>query len=178
MTLRIKKRFFVWYILNETGTVVAKIKNKKLLSPEKNVTDRNENVIFTTDIVNLPAKENNFNSTETRKYVIYHKNQPVATATFASTEDLKMTKEISFALRPPRVNEMNVETPYGVWNIKRQLDNSLIISNENEVLGTITAFFSFKKQYLDVNRKYEPAFLAGIYTLTDYMMHEDDLLIV
>ena|SRR5659263_179421 len=87
-----------------------------------------------------------------------------------------MTKEISFALRHPRVNEMNVETPYGVWNIKRQLDNSLIISNENEVLGTITAFFTFKKQSLNVNRRYEPAFLAGLYTITDYMIHEDDLL--
>jgi len=35
MILRIKKRFFVWYILNETGAVVAKINNKKLLSPKK-----------------------------------------------------------------------------------------------------------------------------------------------
>ena len=56
--------------------------------------------------------------------------------------------------------------------------NALIITHDGVQLGSVTPFFSFKPVYLEYNGKYEAVFWAAIYMLIEYMMHEDDLIVV
>lgn len=178
MKLRIKKGLFSWRIIDDSGAIVASISKKKLLSSSKKIEDSQGNTIFTTSIVNLPAEKKDWNCAEARRYIIYKDREPVATAKFAYARKPERTILQAFMLRPPQVDRMNVETPYGLWVIKRQKNNSLTITEKDEVIGTVTPFFSMKPKYLNHNGKYEATFLAGIYMLIEYMMQEDDLITV
>jgi hypothetical protein len=73
---------------------------------------------------------------------------------------------------------MNVDTPYGVLFVKRERNNSVTIMQNDEILATVTPFFSFKKMYITHNEKFDDTFFTAIYMLIEYMMHEDDLIIV
>mgnify|MGYP000853803648 FL=1 len=176
MKLRIRKGIFSWSLVNENGTTVAKISNQKLMGAAKKISDAKGKVIFTTDIVNLPVKKKDWNYADTRKYIIYKDGEPVAIANLSLDENPERTK--AFILRPPQVGKMNVETPYGIWIIQRQKNNSLTITHDEVQLASVTPFFIFKPIYLEFTEKYEISFWAGIYMLIEYMMHEDDLIVV
>lgn len=178
MKLRIKKRICSWSLVNESGTAVAKISNQKLIGAAKKISDANGKVIFTTDIVNLPPEKESWNYADSKKYIIYKDAKPVVTANLSFAKSPERTKAQTFLLRPPQVDRMDVETPYGIWIIQRQKNNSLTIMHDGVQLGSVTPFFAFKPIYLNCNEKYEDTFLAGIYMLVEYMMHEDDLIIV
>ncbi|MDU2673008.1 MAG: hypothetical protein E7C49_13445 [Clostridium sp.] len=178
MKLKFNKTLFGWSITDEQGTIVAKIKNKELLGPAKNIIDKDGNIVFTTDIINLPSKNEDWNCANSIKYIIYQKEDEIATATFSYAKTPERTTLQKFALRPPQIDIMEVETPYGLLKIKRQKDNSILIYKDEKNLGMVTSFFSFKAKYLEFIEEYEPTFLASLYMLIDYMMHEDDLIIV
>ncbi len=178
MKLRIRKGLFSWYLVDEKGLAVAGITNQKLFGAEKKISDGKGNIIFTTDIVKLPAQKAVWRYADSRKYVIYKDAKPVATATLSFAKKPERTKTQVFMLRLPRVEKMEVETPYGVWVIQRQKNNSLTIVHDGEPLGSVTPFFTFKPIYLECTEKYEITFWAGIYMLIEYMMHEDDLIVV
>lgn len=178
MKLRIKKLLFTWYVLDKNNIVVAKIKSKKIFTPSKNILNSDDNIIFTTNIVNTPSSKDDWNYASSRKYVVYEKDQPIATATFSYAKSSSKNKIQSLFLIPPQIDEMNIETPFGPWHIKRQKDNSILINNDKITLGTVTSFFSFKRKEIECLDGYDPAFLAGIYMLIEYMMHEDDLIVV
>ena len=80
MKLRIRKGLFSWKLLDEGGTVVAKISNQKFIGAAKKISDTSGNIIFTTDIVNLPKQTEDWNCADSRKYMIYKNLQAVATA--------------------------------------------------------------------------------------------------
>lgn len=80
MKLRIRKGLFSWQLIDESGTTVAKICMKKILGASKIICDEKGNLIYTTDIVNLPAKTEVWNYADTKKYVIYKNKKPIAIA--------------------------------------------------------------------------------------------------
>lgn len=178
MRLKFNKTLLGWSILDDEMHTVAKIKNKKLLSSAKNIIDKDGNIVFTTDIINLPSKNEDWNYADSRKYIIYQKENEIATATFSYAKNPERTTLQKLTLRPPQINMMEVETPYGLLHIKRQKDNSISINQGDKNLGIVTSFFSFKAKYLEFIEEYEPTFLASLYMLIDYMMHEDDLIII
>ena len=178
MKLRIRKGLFSWKLKDENGATVAKISNNKFIGPAKKVIDAKGNTIFTTDIVNLPKQTENWNCADSRKYMIYKNAQSVATANLSFATNPERTKTQSFTLRPPQVDKMEVESPYGIWIIQRQKNNGLTITLDDTAIGNISPFFSFKPIFLEFSEKYEIAFWAGIYMLVEYMMHEDDLIVV
>lgn len=178
MKLLIKKGLLAWKIIDESGAIVAKISNKKFFGASKKITDVKGNTVFTTDIVNLPANTESWNCTESRRYIVYRDEQIVATATFTYSKNPERTKTQAFTLRPPQVDNMDIDTPYGEWKIQRQKNNGIVIIQDEKTIGTITPFFSFKRMYLEHNGKYEATFWAGIYMLIEYMMHEDELIVV
>lgn len=73
---------------------------------------------------------------------------------------------------------MLLETPYGVWRAKRQKDNGIIFYQNEQRMGEISPFFRLKPHIIEFDEKYNITFFAGLYVLTEYMMHEDDLIIV
>lgn len=178
MKLRIRKSLFSWKLKDENGAVVAKICNKKFFGAAKRIIDTNGNTIFTTDIVNLPKQTEGWNCANSRKYMIYKDAQPVATANLFFATNPERTKTQSFTLRPPQVDKMEVESPYGIWIIQRQKNNGLTITHDDTPIGNISPFFSFKPIFLEFTEKYEITFWASIYMLVEYMMHEDDLIVV
>lgn len=114
MKVRIRKRLFDWILTNKNGKAVAKIRNKRFIGPAKKIFDETGNFIFTTDIVNLPVQKENWNCADSRKYMIYKKENPIATANLSFARNPERTKAQAFALRPPQVDKMEVETPYGI----------------------------------------------------------------
>lgn len=178
MRLKFNKTLLGWSILDEEMHTVAKIKNKNLLSSAKNIIDKDGNIVFTTDIINLPSKNKDWNYSDSRKYIIYQKENEIATATFSYAKKPERTTLQKFTLRPPQIDIMEVETPYDLLHIKRHKDNSISINQGDKNLGIVTSFFSFKAKYLEFIEEYEPTFLASLYMLIDYMMHEDDLIII
>lgn len=178
MKLKFNKTLFGWSITDDQGIIVAKIKNKELLGPAKNIIDKDGNIVFTTDIIDLPSDNKDWNYANSRKYIIYQKENEIATATFSYSKNPERTTLQKITLRPPQIDIMDVETPYGLLQIKRQKDNSILINKDEKNLGIVTSFFSFKAKYLEFMEEYEPTFLASLYMLIDYMMHEDDLIVV
>lgn len=178
MKLKFNKTLLGWSILDAGGNIVARIKNKKLLSPSKNIIDKDGNIVFTTDIINLPSNDKDWNCADSRKYIIYQKEDEIATATFSYAKNPERSNLQKITLRPPQIDIMEVETPYGLLQIKRQKDNSILINKGEKNLGKVTSFFSFKAKYLEFIEDYEPTFLASLYMLIDYMMHEDDLIVI
>ena len=178
MKMRVRKGLFSWKLVDEDDTVVAKISNQKLIGAAKKIMDKNGNIIFTTDIINLPNQKVDWNCADSRKYVIYKNAQVIAITNLLLTTNTEQTKKQTFALRPPRVYKMEVKTPYGMWIVQRHKNNGLSITHDGNLIGSISPFFTFGPICLEIIEKYEIAFWAGIYILVDYMMHEDDLIIV
>lgn len=178
MKLRIRKGLFFWQLIDKSGTAVAKISKKKFIGASKKIYDGKGNLIYTTDIVNLPARKGTWNYEESRKYVIYKDEKAIATANlhFAINPDRTMLQRLT--LRPPLVDRMDVETIYGLLVVERQKNNGVTISQDGVQLGKVTPFFTFKPKYLEYIGQYEVTFWAGIYVLIEYMMHEDDMIFV
>lgn len=177
MKLRIKKGLFTWQIINDNKILVSKISNKKLIGVAKKICDSQGKIVYTTDIVNLPVTNEHWNNAEFKRYIIYQNEQPIAIATFTYAERPEATR-LQILIRPPQINKMNVDTPYGVLFVKRERNNSVTIMQNDEILATVTPFFSFKKMYITHNEKFDDTFFTAIYMLIEYMMHEDDLIVV
>ena len=177
MKLRIKKGLFTWQIINENKILVSKISNKKLFGFAKKICDAQGKIVYTTGIINLPITKKHWNNAEFKRYIVYQNEQPFATATFHYAV-LPEKSRLQILIRPPQIDKMNVDTPYGVFFVKREQNNSVTIMQNNELLATITPFFSFKKMYITHNEKFDDTFFSTIYMLIEYMMHEDDLIIV
>lgn len=178
MKLRIRKGLFSWQLIDESDTTVAKISKKKFTGASKKIYDGKRNLIYTTDIVNLPSKKEIWNYEESRKYIIYKDEKAIATANlhFAINPDRTMLQRLT--LRPPLVDRMDVETIYGLLVVERQKNNGVTISQDGVQLGKVTPFFTFKPKYLEYIGQYEVTFWSGIYVLIEYMMHEDDMIFV
>jgi len=57
-------------------------------------------------------------------------------------------------------------------------NNSLTITHDGVQLGSISPFFTFRPIFFELSEKYEIVFWAAIYMLVEYMMYEDDLIVV
>lgn len=178
MKLRINKRIFSWNLINEKGVIVAKIRNQKLIGTAKEICDYNGKVVFTANIVNIPIKNEAWNCADTKKYVIFKDGKTVATANLYFAKNPKRMKIHKLLLRPPQVDGMNIETPFGIWIIQRQKNNALTVNCDGVLMGSVTPFYTFKPIYLEFTEKYEPTFWAAVFVLIDYMMHEDNLIIL
>lgn len=167
MRFQIKKKFRCWLILDENLNTVAIIKNKDLLGPSKNILDAQKNLIFTTDKIVTST---------TSHYVISQNDSPIATAHFKLPQSLLAHPKYAPVLPP--VDSMQIDSPYGPFLIKRQPNNSLSLLQDDTEVGILSPFFTFHSQYLNTFTSYDPTFLASLYVLTFYMVHEDDILVV
>ncbi|MFT4105471.1 MAG: hypothetical protein QM657_06880 [Lacrimispora sp.] len=178
MKLRIRKGCFAWSLVNEEGKTAAKISSQTFMGAAKKISDAQGNVIFTTDIVNVSTGGGDGEYTDSKKYIIYKDAVPIVTAALSFTKKQKSAKQLPCVLKLPQVEKLDVETPGGLWVIQRKSDRSLIITCNDIQLGSITPFFSLKPACFECAEKYDAVFWAGIYVLMEYMIHEDDLIVV
>ncbi len=178
MVFKIKKCFLSWYIYDENKNIVSKIKSKRFWGPAKVIIDSDNITVNTTDIINVPDTTNDGNFADLKNYVLYKNGETivVASLTFAKNPDKAAFQTMT--LRPPQVDEMSLETPYGIWLAQRQKDNGIVFYQNEQQIGRISPFFGLKPHIIEFYEKYNISFIAGLYVLAEYMMHEDDLIIV
>ncbi len=177
MKLRIKRGLFTWKMINENEILVSKISNQKLFGIAKKICDAQGKTVYTTGMVNLPVTKAHWNNAEFKRYVIYQNKQPIAVATF-NFANYPEASRLHIIKRSQQIDQMNVDTPYGVLFIKRERNNSVTIRQHNELLATVSPFFSLKKMYITHNEKFDDTFYSAIYMLIEYMMHEEDLITI
>ena len=176
MKLTIKNHIFYYLVLDENNKVVAKIKNKCLWGVSKKVLDSSGQVVYTTDIVNLPISYTAWHYADSRHYVIYHDQKKVAEATFKYAKNPERNISQKLFLKPPQITEMTLETPYGSLMIMRQKDNTLLIDQNGISIGSISNFFTAKKHFISCKKISDKAFLAAVYVISMYMIHEENLI--
>ena len=175
MELVIKKGSFAWYIYDKDKKILSKIKSKRFWGPEKKILDANNETVYTTDIIDEPDSTHDGSYSSRRKYVLYKSGEPIVAASL--TYDNKSERPV-MALRPPKVYEMLLETPYGVLRVQRQKDNWIAVFRNEQKIGIISPFFRCKQRFFVFYDDYSIAFLTGLCVLVDYMRHEDDLIVV
>jgi len=178
MVFKIKKCFLSWYVYDENKNIVSKIKSKRFWGPAKEIIDSDNITVYTTDIINVSDITNNGNCIDFNKYVLYKNGETIVVASLNFAKTPEKAAFQTMTLRPPQVDNMLLETPYGVWSAKRQKDNGIVFYQSEQQIGRISPFFSLKPHIIEFYEKYDIAFIAGLYVLTEYMMHEDDLIIV
>lgn len=176
MAFTIKKKPFYSCLLDENHQPVAKVYKKNLWSDEKNIVCSNNHTRYTSSIVLNKPTNKSWNYADSTQYVLYQDKKPIVTAHLTYAKNPKRTTTQKLTQQPPQVDDMTLETPYGTWDIHRNKDNSVSISQNHLELGTVSSFFTLKNMHISFKDNYDPCFLAGIYTLIEYMMQEENLL--
>lgn len=178
MLLKVKKRLFSWYIVDENNKIVALIKNIQFFGAAKHILDENRQIVFTTNIINLPSEKWHWNCADSRKYIISDNSKTIATASLTFAVNPYRTTVQKFTLKPPQVDEIKLETPYRIWYVKREKNNSINVLKNEQTLTKFSAFFNFQRQQIQLLSDCNPIFITAVYMLVEYMMHEDDLIVV
>lgn len=163
MKLQIQRRFLTWKVTDETGLTAAVVANQSILSASKKICDPKGNIVYTSRI--LKPEEN-------ARYALYKQGEAIVTAKPVYGQSG------GIAFRLPKVLRMEMKTPYGTWSILRLSDESLAVTQNGEPLGKGAGFIPWKSGRLEYTGECDALFWTGIYVLMDYMMREDEMLII
>jgi hypothetical protein len=78
-------------------------------------------------------------------------------------------------LKLPQVDELYIQSIYDDIHIKRLKDGSFLIIDKEKTIGSISKFLPFKSTTIFCDTINDSRFLAVLFALTLYMIHEDDL---
>lgn len=173
MILYVHNYIFFSRVLNDQKKVVCIIKNKRILSAAKKICNQSHKIELVTDIVN----EQNGG----RKYVVYssaptRKEMATATPVYAA-DDLK-AEQGRFPYKLPQVQSIKISSVYGKISINRLKNSKFSITDKHHQIGEITFRFPFQKCLISIDFIKDQEFGAALYVLLQYMIHEDDLIIV
>ena len=169
MLLIIKKGLFAWYVLDQNKKTVATIRSRRFFGLEKSIADSGGRAVYTTDAGTEPG-------TGERIYRLREKEKTLVTAWLIPEKTPEKAQVPPFPL--PRAAGLRLETPYGLWSLKRERGNEIVICQNERQIGAISPFNRLGKQRLELCGSYGAAFAAGLYVLADYMTHEDDVMAV
>lgn len=178
MKLNIKKEGLSLDFVTDSKELVAKIMPKNITNNTKRICDSKNNTVYTTNIVESEPVKEAWNYEDTKKYILFKNNKPFATANIHFAIHPERTVPGIILQRPPQIDNMDIDTPYGILNVVRQKDNSIVILQNKEPIAKVSQFFGLKKMSLEYTKDFGNVFWAGIYMLIDYMMHEDNLIAV
>ncbi|WP_160676458.1 hypothetical protein [Clostridium sp. C8-1-8] len=178
MDLMIRNYGFFYNVIDQNNKLVAKIQNKHLVSIGKKIVDTTGKTIYTTDIINTKTEDEVNKYNEGRSYIICKSNKIVATAVleYDKYEDKYLYQR--FVFRIPKVHKINIKTDCRELIIKLKYDGSLLICEDNVVIGEMTSHFPFIDHYITCNEINDQAFLAALYILAKYMVDENNILII
>jgi hypothetical protein len=178
MTLSIYNYLLFFLVFDENNNSVCKIKSRRFLSAEKEIYNSDNEVVYTTNIINSKEHQGSCSYSESRKYVAncsYDTSNIAAIASLVYPTDTKQTMAERFGLKLPQVDELNIQSIYDDIHINRFKDGSFSISNNEKTIGSISKFIPFKSTTIFCDTIKDPGFLAVLFALTLYMIHEDDL---
>ncbi|MEG1520428.1 MAG: hypothetical protein RR458_05515 [Clostridia bacterium] len=176
MKMKIQKGLSSLKFKDENGNILATISNQTMFGKGKNIIDKDGQIVYTTNIINLPKVQEEWNLARLRKYVIFENTRKIAIANLFLSKNLKRRNSLAFWQRPSQIDKMDVDTPFGLWVVTRQPNNGVIVAKNGETIGSIAPFFTCKPQFFEFSSKYDIAFMVGIFSLASYMMNEEDLI--
>lgn len=167
MKVIVRNGFCEKLFINESGSLIARLRNAKLFGPQKAVISPDNTVKYKTDIEHLPGRPAGKN----RRYLLIQGNTPAATARPEYAADADHFS----ILPPPRPAAMNIQLSDGaLWRVERGKHNDVKIHTP-EGTGSLSDFFSIRPQVFEIPGGVNVFLWAGLYALIGYMMHEDDI---
>lgn len=178
MKLTVKKRLVHWTLLDEDENIVAKIRNRRIIGPDKMISLPDGTVKYTTGITKSGESDHQEKHKGYKNYVIYENGKPLVTANIKFIPNPAKHKNRSCSLLPRDIESMELDTPYGKWAIQSPDSKNINIIDADRHLGTIECSPALKPNSLICHEKLPAVFWAGIYTLVHYMRCEGFIIIV
>ena len=158
----------------QSGKCLCRIKSRNFLSAENVILDEQGNEKYYTGFV--PYK-NSLEAEDERiceRYAIFDNTSKIASA---YTIKANINKKQS-GLIIPRIFKLFVDFSGDMFMICRMEDNSFVIKNGENTIAVISPFTLIKPHTMEVFGGQDVCFLAALFSLIRYMVHEEDLAIV
>lgn len=172
MKLLIHKSLFSWKITNDKGDTLAKVIDKKAVGPAKSILNKNGEIEYTTDVV---YSKNQTESDRNFTYVIYKNGLRVASASLVGDE---ARANNNFSVKPPKIYQMQFQSSYGLLQMNRDENNGITLTKENEIIAKTSSLLTSTPKIFEVKDCDNIEFWAAVYVLMEYMIHEDDMMVV
>ncbi len=163
MILYIKNVLGGQNIKNEAGEILYSIKQEKFIGSTK-LLFKDEKIIYKAEILN----EN-----EKTEYVVKNEKDEIEVRGILKFED-----ERGSLIYHPRVEAIELITKYGKIKAIQNKDLSVYFVHEDIVVGKLSPFLSIKSQTFACSEKFPTELWAILYILSNYMVHESDLITV
>lgn len=106
---------------------------------------------------------------------VYQGGQKVAAGTLVYETDSSGRVRQPCMVRPPMPVRLNLESRRGTCSIVQTPDRSLFIYQGAELVGSLEHMLFLTRQVVACKIEAPPAFLAVLYVLGYYMVHDDDV---
>lgn len=184
MNLIIKNGLTTKKIYDENNNLIYKIRNKNIFKPNKLMFSYENRLLYNTDIVDntSSAIKKSWNTAESRKYVMYkadNKNEIIATATFDYASHIDRTIFHKLLFKAPQINKLTINSIWGTFTIKLLRNYSCLILDKNaKEIAIISSYHPLKGWKIEYNSLIDTNCLCGLFLLSQYMIHEQDLLTI
>lgn len=181
MTLKIKQYLSFYHMIDERNNVVCKIKRRGFWNAERLIYNSNNKLMYTSDIIDSNQESKPWSYLETRKYIVKYadeKQTNAATASVVYDKSDMIKKTNRLILKLPRADEINIDSVFGELHVKRLKDESFTICKDEKIIGSISRYRTFRVTAISCESIRNSGFLAVLFVLVQYMLHEDDLIIV
>lgn len=168
MFLSVNNRLVALNIRDEDNNIVCQIRSIKFFRPEKGIYNSKNNLVYTTDILITKTSSQSIS----REYVAYCSNDKSQIAASATLEFQKEGNPIFYKL--PAATALKIRSIYGDIMIKRLAYGKFTIIRKEQTIGSMSVS-PLKKSKISCDTIQDHEFLAVLFTLTLYMMHENDL---
>lgn len=106
---------------------------------------------------------------------VYQDGEKVAVGTLVYETDPSGQVRQPCMVRPPMPVCLKLESSRGTCSIVQKPDRSLLVYQGRELVGGLEHMLSLTRQVVSCNLEIPPSFLAVLYVLGYYMVHDDDV---
>lgn len=163
MILYIKNVLGGQNIKNEVGEILYSVKQEKFIGSAK-LLFKDEKIIYKAEILNENEKP---------EYIVKNAKDEIEIRGILNFEDGKDS-----LIYHPRVESIDLITKYGEIKAIQNKDLSVYFVHEDIVIGKLSPFLSIKSQTFACSEKFPTELWAILYILSNYMVHESDLITV
>lgn len=176
MVLSVQHHLILIDVKDKNSNIVCKMKSLKFWSPETEIFNSKNKLVYTTDIVVSKAILAALNQPEPRQYVAYCSGDRSRIAASASLEYSRQSRQTLFKLPP--ADALGIQSIYGDMRIKRIDHKDFAICDGQQRIGCISISPFCKTSTINCDTINDHEFLAVLFTFITYMIHEDDLYVV
>lgn len=161
MKLMIKKGIRSKKVIDANGEVVAFIKNRLFDNTKVYISDKDENTVYKSEIVNEGSET---------YYVLSENEKTMAKA------ELTYSGINTFPL-VPRPNLLNITSEFGNILIERRNNKFYFLFNGKET-GIVESIGPICRDIIDIGDAFTMLFYLGLYTFAFFMFNDNDIMVV